>query len=96
MTIKSAWGAPYRTAASLSVNWRNMVILRLYKVGRSVVMTLPRSILEQLKLLRGDRVGLRVENNTLIVSPLEPHQVGMAPLAATDQHIGRAIKRGDE
>lgn len=73
-----------------------MPILHLYKVGRSVVLTIPPSIRQELKILCGDAVHLEVRDGVLLIRPMEVRAVAPAPLAATDWHIGRTIQKGDE
>jgi antitoxin ChpS len=57
----------------------------LRKVGGSVMLTVPPSLLERLNLGAGATVGLVVENGRLIVEPrTRPHYTMAALLAASD------------
>lgn len=70
--------------------------VRLYRVGRSVVVTLPRQIREEAKLLCGDLVQIEWHNDGIRIQALEVRPVGPAPAAVDDLHLGRSFRRGDE
>ena len=56
----------------------------LRKVGGSVMMTLPPTILEQLHLQAGATVGFETEGNCLIVKPTHPRYTVEELLAECD------------
>jgi antitoxin component of MazEF toxin-antitoxin module len=73
-----------------------MPVLRLFKVGRSVVVTIPPAMRAELRVLCGDAVQLEVHDGALTMRPLEVRTVPVAPQAATGQHLRRAVRAGDE
>lgn len=70
--------------------------VRLYKVGRSIVVTLPRQVRETARLLCGDLVQIESRPDGIWIQALEVRAVAPAPAAATDQDRRRSVLRGDE
>jgi antitoxin component of MazEF toxin-antitoxin module len=73
-----------------------MSIHRLFKLGRSVVLTIPKSMCEDLKVFCGDSVSVDIHDGALRVRPMEVRAVPPSPLSVTDTHLRRAIRRDDE
>ena len=72
-----------------------MPSLRLYRVGHSTVITVPRAILEQLNLLIGDELLMQVENGRLVLTPLQPHSAGPSCASQTDRRRNRAVSEDE-
>lgn len=60
----------------------------LRKVGGSVMLTIPRTLLDQLDLEAGARVDLAVSDGRLVVEPVRRPKYSLAELLAASDYTG--------
>lgn len=47
------------------------MLVRIRKIGNSLAFTIPKKIVDELQIKEGDWVDMKVENGTIIVTPVE-------------------------
>ncbi len=67
----SAGPAPWKARARLYTNIIPMLTKRLTKIGDSTGLVIDKPILDLLGFSRGDEVQLKIEDNRLVILPLE-------------------------
>lgn len=73
-----------------------MQTVRLVKVGRSLMVTIPRPLLARLHLLRGDTVTVEEEGNGVLFRPVKPHPVGLASPALASRAVARPAEEDEK
>lgn len=63
-----------------------MLTTNLRKVGGSVMLTVPKALLEQLSLAAGSAVSLAVEDGRLVVDPAPPVRYTLEDLLAASDY----------
>jgi antitoxin component of MazEF toxin-antitoxin module len=69
--------------------WWNMPTVRLYRVGHSIVMTVPRGIRQQLSLLVGDELLMSAQEGIILLTPLTAHRRPPSSDSQTDLRLRR-------
>lgn len=70
--------------------------VRLFKLGNSAVMTIPKTVMEALHLYVGDYLLLQIGKRRITLEPIEVHVIGPAPANSTDRNMNRAVTEDEE
>lgn len=62
-----------------------MTTVRLQKVGNAIMATIPRLLLNQLRMLRGDTVRVELQGQSIVMTPVDPRPVGLSPVGLIDR-----------
>jgi len=73
-----------------------MHLTSLRKVGGSVMLTIPRAVLDQLELEAGARVELAVADGRLVVEPARKPKYTLAELLAASDYANTSLTDEDK
>jgi len=75
--------------------WWNMPTVRLFKLGHSTVLTIPRGIRQQLNLYVGDELLITAAEGALHLTPTSAHRIRPSSQSETDARLRRGATEDD-
>lgn len=73
-----------------------MQTVRLVKVGRSLMVTIPRWFCAKLNLMRGDTVAVSIDGDGVKYVAITPRKVGVSTPALADRRVDRTAGESQE